>query len=294
MALTIGFVWLAARAGRRAARVWPEAPLARPYRRRGGRRRRPGGDRGRLAAGLASLSFPGARLTVGADAASAAVWAGVLAGVGAGAGAAIEAARGRTSADVLRGGVAAYLWALGLLVIGVLVVATLEPQATRVYVDGLRGFGPAGAALFGAHLARAPGPERVAARAGVRLVRGPGRWPAPPPPDLPVDARGDPIARRGDPPPPVRLARALADALGPGRGSAVGGVPAADIGRVHLRSRGPRSCEGPGRASSSRRSRRSGRRSPHPGSWCPPSRGGSRSRSACGRGGPPDCSACGA
>ncbi len=160
MALTIGFVWLAARAGRRATRVWPEAPvLARVVVASAGAGV-PVGIVAALAAGLASLpllgSFPGAQLTVGADAASAALWAGVLAGVGAGAGAAMEGARGRVTADVLRGGVAAYLWALGLLVIGVLVIATLEPQATRAYVDGLRGFGPAGAALFGGHLLALP------------------------------------------------------------------------------------------------------------------------------------------
>ncbi|HYJ61014.1 MAG TPA: hypothetical protein VE032_06065 [Actinomycetota bacterium] len=160
MALTIGFVWLAARAGRRAARMWPEAPvLARVVVAAAGAGV-PVGVVAGLAAGLASIPFlgpfPGARLTVGADAASAAIWAGVLAGVGAGVGAAIEGGRGRMSADVLRGGVTAYLWALGLLVIGVLVVATLEPQATRAYVDGLRGFGPGGAALFGAHLLALP------------------------------------------------------------------------------------------------------------------------------------------
>jgi hypothetical protein len=165
MALTIGFVWLAARAGRRASRLWREAPTLACVLVAAAGAGVSVGIAAALVAGLASLpllgSFPAAQLTVGAYAASAALWAGVLASVGAGAGAAIEGARGRISADVLRGGVTAYLWALGLLVIGVLVVATLEPQATRAYVDGLRGFGPAGAALFGAHVLALPAQSAV-------------------------------------------------------------------------------------------------------------------------------------
>ena len=170
-------------------------------------------------------SFPGARLTVGADAASAAVWAGVLAAVGAGAGAAMEGARGRTSADVLRGGVAAYLWALGLLVIGVLVVATLEPQATRAYVDGLeasdRPGPPSSARTSSRSRPRARCCSCPASGSCIDLVAAGS-----------VAARLCPWTleatryRRGcDPSPPVRLARALADGLGPGCGSAVGGVP---------------------------------------------------------------------
>ena len=156
MVLTIVFVWLAARAGRRAAKAWPEAPaLARAAVAAVGAGL-VAGFAAALAARLAAFSFPGVQLTVAADAASAAIWSGGLAGVAAGAGAGLAGAHGRLGADVLRGGVTAYLWTLGLLVVGVLVVATLEPDATRVYVDGLRGFGPAGAAWFGAHVLSLP------------------------------------------------------------------------------------------------------------------------------------------
>jgi hypothetical protein len=57
---------------------------------------------------------------------------------------------------VLRGGVAGYLWALGLLVVGFVAIATLEPAVTRRYVDGLGAFGSVGPALFGAHVLALP------------------------------------------------------------------------------------------------------------------------------------------
>lgn len=155
MALTIGFLWLAARAGRRAARRWPAAPpLARAAVAAAGAGV-PVAIVAALAASLATLRIP-SRMTVEVDAASAAVWAGVLAAAAAAIGAYLESASGSATAAVIRGGVAAYLWTLGLLVAGVLVVATLEPEVTRAYVDGLRGNGSAGVALFGAHVLALP------------------------------------------------------------------------------------------------------------------------------------------
>ncbi len=65
-------------------------------------------------------SFPTLGLRLRVDVSTAALWAGVLAAAGAGTGAYLEAARGGTSAAVLRGGLAAYGWALGLLAVGVL------------------------------------------------------------------------------------------------------------------------------------------------------------------------------
>jgi hypothetical protein len=156
MALTIGFLWLAAGAGRRAARAWPGAsPLARAALAAAGAGV-PVAAVAALAATLVTLSFPDLRLTVEVDAASAALWSGVLAAAAAATGAYLESAAGQTSAAVIRGGVASSLWALGLLALGVVVLATLEPGVTRSYVDGLRGLGPVGAAWFGAHLLALP------------------------------------------------------------------------------------------------------------------------------------------
>ena len=156
MGLTLGFLWLAARGGRRAARAWPEAPaLARTAVSAAG-----AGVSvafvAALAARWATLSFPGSDVTVEVDVASAAVWAGVLAASAAAVGAYLAAAAGRASAGVIRGGVASALWALGLLVVGFLVIATVEPDVTRRYVDGLGVFGPVGPALFGVHLLALP------------------------------------------------------------------------------------------------------------------------------------------
>lgn len=156
MALTIGFLWLAARAGRRAAHARaPRSAL---------------GVAGLAAAGaavpvavlaaacatLVTLSFPALGLRIVVDTAGVALWAGILAAAGAGAGAYLEAARGRPSAAALRGGVTAYGWALGLLALGILVVATLEPTVTRAYLDGVAGLGPGGGLLFGAHVLAMP------------------------------------------------------------------------------------------------------------------------------------------
>jgi hypothetical protein len=106
MVLTIGFLWLAARAGRRAVRAGPgRSPL--------------------LAAGLAAaaaaapvavlsavcstvvtLFFPTLGLRVLVDAPSAAVWAGILAAAGAATGAYLEAAGGGAAGGGGIGGLA--------------------------------------------------------------------------------------------------------------------------------------------------------------------------------------------
>ena len=156
MALTLGFLWLAAHGGRRAARSWPDAPaLARTAVAATG-----AGVSvalvAALAARFATLSFPGSDATVEVDVASAAVWAGLLAAAATAIGAYLEGAAGRASAAVLRGGIAGYLWALGLLVVGFIAIATLEPAVTRRYVDGLGAFGSVGPALFGGHVLALP------------------------------------------------------------------------------------------------------------------------------------------
>ena len=156
MVLTIGFLWLAARAGRRAAR----SGLARP----------PLVAAGLAAAGagvpvailsaasstLVNLFFPSLGLRLQVDPSSAAVWGGLLAAAGSGSGAYLEQASGRAAAAVIRGGLTAYTWALALLAVGVFVVATLEPSVTREYVDGVTGLGAGGGVLFGYHLLAFP------------------------------------------------------------------------------------------------------------------------------------------
>ena len=57
---------------------------------------------------------------------------------------------------MLRGGLTAYGWAIGLLVIGVFVLATLEPTVTRAYVDEVNGLGAPGGALLALHLLAFP------------------------------------------------------------------------------------------------------------------------------------------
>jgi hypothetical protein len=156
MLLTIGFLWLAARAGRRAARTASGRPaLVRAALAAGGAAV-PAAILAAACSTLVDLSFPGLGLRLQVDAASAALWGGALAAAGAAAGAYLEAARGRAPADAFRGGLTAYGWALGLLVVGVLVVATLEPTVTRRYVDGVTGLGSGGGVLFGYHLLALP------------------------------------------------------------------------------------------------------------------------------------------
>jgi hypothetical protein len=156
MALTIGFVWLAADAGRRAARARAARSALAAAALAAAGAAVPVALLSAACATLVTLSFPPVGLLVEVDAAGAALWAGTLAAAGAGAGAYLEAARDRRSAAALRGGLTAYGWALGLLAVGVFAVATLEPTVTRGYVDTMTGLGPGGGLLFGAHLLALP------------------------------------------------------------------------------------------------------------------------------------------
>jgi len=156
MVLTIGFLWVAARAGRRAARAMPgRSPFVTSALAAAGT-----GITVALLAGicasLVTLSFPTLGLRLRIDVPSAALWAGVLASAGAGTGAYLEVAGGRAAVAVLRGGLTAYGWALGLLAMGVFAIATLEPTLTRAYVDGMTGFGAPGSALLGFHVLAFP------------------------------------------------------------------------------------------------------------------------------------------
>jgi hypothetical protein len=156
MLLTIGSVWLAARAGRRAARAMPgRSPFIASALAAAGAGV-PVALLAEISAGLVTLSFPAIGLRLRIDASSAALWAGVLAAAGAGTGAYLEAAAHRPFAAALRGGLTAYGWALGLLTVGVFVLATLEPTVTRAYVDEVAGLGAPGGALVGFHLLALP------------------------------------------------------------------------------------------------------------------------------------------
>jgi hypothetical protein len=157
MVLTIGFLVLAARVGRRAARRWSgRSPLAAAGLAAAGAAV-PAALLAALCSTLVMLSFPALGLRLRVDSATAALWAGILAAAGAGVGAYLEAAPRRSvTASVLRGGLSAYGWALGLLAVGVLVVATLEPTVTRDYVDGVSGLGAGGGVLFGYHVLALP------------------------------------------------------------------------------------------------------------------------------------------
>jgi hypothetical protein len=109
-----------------------------------------------LAASVVSLRFPGIGLWVSVDAAGAVTWGFVLAAVAAATGAFLASTRGRALAAPLRGGLVAYGWALLLLGIGVLILAALEPRATRAYVDLLEATGSLAPAAFGSHLLLIP------------------------------------------------------------------------------------------------------------------------------------------
>ena len=93
MALTIGFLWLAARAGRRAAHVGaPRSALAAAGL-AGAGAAVPVAILAAACATLVTLSFPALGLRIVVDTAGVALWAGILAAAGAGAGAYLEAAR---------------------------------------------------------------------------------------------------------------------------------------------------------------------------------------------------------
>jgi hypothetical protein len=156
MALTIAFVWLAALAGRRAARAGPPRSALASASLAAVGAAVPVALLSAGCATLVTLSFPALGLRIEVDAAGAALWAGTLAAAGAGAGAFMETGRGRPSTAALRGGLTAYGWALVLLAMGVFVVATLEPTVTKGYVDTMNGLGTGGGLLFGAHALAIP------------------------------------------------------------------------------------------------------------------------------------------
>ena len=156
MLLTIGFLWLAARAGRRAARTGSGRPTLVTALLATAGAAVPVAILAVACSTLMDLSFPSLAVRLRVDAPSAALWAGILAAVGTGIGAYLEAARDRPSVAVLRGGSTAYGWGLGLLVVGVLVIATLEPTVTRKYVDGVAGVGAGGGVLLGFHILALP------------------------------------------------------------------------------------------------------------------------------------------
>jgi hypothetical protein len=156
MLLTIAFLWLASRAGRRAARTDHARQALAAAGLAAAGAGVPVAILAVMGSALVTLSFPSLGLRVRVDPGSAALWAGVLAAVGAGTGAYLEAGRGRASAAALRGGLIAYGWALGLAAGGVLVVATLEPIVTRGYVDGMLGLGTGGSLLLGYHVLAIP------------------------------------------------------------------------------------------------------------------------------------------
>jgi hypothetical protein len=156
MLLTIAFLWMAAGAGRRAARTRSRRPALVTEVLAAAGAALPVAILAAACSTLVTLFFPAVGVRLRVDTPSAALWAGILAAAGAWIGAYLETARGRASSAVFRGGLTAYGWALGMLVVGVLVVATLEPTVTRRYVDGVNGLGAGGGVLFGFHLLAFP------------------------------------------------------------------------------------------------------------------------------------------
>ena len=156
MVLTIGFLWLAARAGRRAARAGGARPALVAAGLAAAGAAAPAVILSAVCATLVNLSFPALELRLEVNMAGAALWAGTLAMAGAGTGGYLEATGGWMSRAAIRGGLAAYGWALGLLAGGVFVIATLEPTVTRHYVDGVTGLGTGGGLLISAHVLAIP------------------------------------------------------------------------------------------------------------------------------------------
>ena len=150
--LTILFLWLASRAGRRVARDRPgRSPVGTVALAVAGAGLTVAALAGVLAS-LVTVTLPRIGLTLEVSTASAALWGGILAAAAAGAGAFLEASATTGGARALRGGIEGYAVALGLLLAAFLVVATFEPRATRAYLDALRGLGSSGAAVAGAHV----------------------------------------------------------------------------------------------------------------------------------------------
>lgn len=161
MLLTIAFVWLAGRAGRRAADrrpgrgVWFTTVVA-------------AGGAAVPVAGLAALAAAGARLAIPSVSvvivgrpAAAAAWAFGVAAVASGVGAALRAAGASSTGRIVRGGVTAYGWAILLLAVGVVVVAALEPNVTRGYLRLVGDTGPLAPAVLGIHALAFPAQSAV-------------------------------------------------------------------------------------------------------------------------------------
>jgi hypothetical protein len=109
-----------------------------------------------VAASLVAVSIPGLGVTATGDPASAGWWAGAVTAAGAATGALFELRPDAIPARLVRGAIVGVGSALGLLVVVVLVVATVEPAVTRAYVDGLRRLDGGGAVLLGAHVVALP------------------------------------------------------------------------------------------------------------------------------------------
>jgi uncharacterized protein DUF6350 len=150
--LTILFLWLASRAGRRVARDRPGRSAAGTIALAAAGAGVAVAALAALAAALVTVSDSGLDLLLEVSPTSAALWGGILAAAGAGVGAFLEACAPTPAARATRGAIEGYVLALGLALVAFLVVATLEPRATRAYVDALRGMGSTGAAVAGAHV----------------------------------------------------------------------------------------------------------------------------------------------
>jgi hypothetical protein len=156
MLLTIGFLWVVAGAARRAAQAYPgRSPLAASALAAIGAGV-PVGALAALAATVARLSFPRFALRLEADPGSAALWGFAIAASASAVGAYLRAARDSHPAGALRAGLLAYVSALGLCAVAVVVIAALEPDATGAYVRALHGLGAGGAAVFAGHLLLLP------------------------------------------------------------------------------------------------------------------------------------------
>jgi hypothetical protein len=162
--LTLVFVWLAAGAGRRAvARSVGRSPAAVALVAAAGAAV-PVAILAGVLAPLVRLSFPTFGMHVEVDPATAVVGGAVVTAAAAAVGSLLEAREDAGRVAAIRGALTGYGVALLLLIGVALVVAALEPRATGAYVDGLRGAGANGGALFGIHVLALP------AQAALHLV----------------------------------------------------------------------------------------------------------------------------
>ena len=156
MLVTIGFLVLEARAGRRSAEERPGGRVAPTVAIAATAAAIPAAALAALASIPVFLSFPGLGVRLHVDIGTAAISAALLAAAGAAVGAFLRSARGRPSAAILRGGLVGYGWALVLILAATAVVAALEPGATRAYAGFLGDRGSAGALIFVGHLLALP------------------------------------------------------------------------------------------------------------------------------------------